>query len=348
MPVTMEETVDFLLNSYQNIRLDQPRLSKKDFKLLSDVRKRSWRFEDYPALTERQHRMVQNIVSRYLMLLRVSGWPVEDLALPVWQKPALPSRITPRTMEFDRANQQIVFQFPYDQILIQLMRELGNRPDFLGQLLWHPERFCWTALLTEQTLNLVRHLIATGEWYRDEQITELLNTQQVTPVPAVSYLNGEWQFLHMSAHLQGLCEQLVQNTDAVVTQAFDLMAHGVELRSSVQHLLRTWLTPAELKLLMQTSRSMVPAHLPVLMSLIQKVNRWPLVLIYNPYDLKRQLLEHLQWPAGSQVQMYVRPPDKLTARVPWVICASSLYLTPAYEQLYPDADRWISVESVII
>ena len=348
MPVTMEDTVDFLLNSYQNFRLDQPRLSRKDFKLLTAIRGRSWKFFDYPALTERQQQLVQNIVSQYLMMLRVTGWPVEELANPVWQKPAKPNQIVHRTLEFDRVNQQIVFEFPYDQILINLMRELDNRHQFLGQLVWHADRYCWTALPTEQTLNLIRYLLATGEWYRDEQITELLKTQQVTQVPAVSYLNGEWQFLHMSAHLQGLCEQLVQNTDTVVSQAFDLLAHGVELRPPVQHLLRTWLAPSELELLMQTSRSMTPAGLPVLMSLIQKVNRWPLVLINNPYNLEQLPLENLNWPAGSQVHGYARPPQELTERVPWVICERSLYLTPAYEQLYHYADRWISVENVII
>lgn len=349
MPVTMEDTVDFLLkDSASNFKLDQPRMLKKDYKTLNDIRRRSWWMPDYPALTDRQQQMVQDIVSRYLMLLRTRGWPVEDLVQPVWQKPARLSEITHHTIEFDTVNQQIVFQFPYNQTLIRLMRELSDHYRFLGQLTWHPERRCWTAQPTEQTLNLVRYLITNGEWYRDDQITLMLKTQSMVQVPAASYLNGEWQFQHMSVHLQNLCEQVVQNTDSVVTQAFDLMAHGVELGDSVRNLLRTWLKPAELELLMQTSRGIVPAQLLNLTLLIHKVNRWPLVVLDNPYDSGGQVLEHLTWPDHAQVRRYKKPPRDLKERVPWVICASSLYLTETYQQLYRYADRWISVGNVIV
>lgn len=347
MPATMEDTVDFLLNQDQNFRLDQPRVTKKDRKLLLDISKRSWWMSEYPALSERQQQLVQSIVSRYLMLLKLNKWPVEDLATPVWKKPARPTEIINYTMELNPVTQLVEIQFPYDIPLIKLMRDLSERYEFLGQLEYDRERRLWTALPTEQTLNLIRHLIAKGNWYRSEEITQLLKDQTEAQVPQVNYINGDWQFLHMPEHLQDLCEQVVQTDESLVTQAFDLQAHGVQLNPSVAKRLASWLRPEELDILVQPQRGIEPVRLAALVLLMEKVNRWPVVVLNNPYDPDQNVLEHLTWPADRLVR-YRKVPQQLEHRVPWIVSASSLYLTTAYARLYRYTDRWVSVGNVII
>lgn len=346
MPVTMEDTVDFLLNQDQNFRLDQPRVSKKDLKLLRDIRLRSWWRPDYPALSDRQQQLVQSIVSRYLMLLKLKKWPVEDLITPVWRKPAKPSEALKYTIELNPITQLVEIQFPYDIALIKLMRDLSSQYQFLGQLTYEPERRLWTAMPTEQTLNLIRHLITKGDWYRDDEITQLLKSQTQEPVPQVNYINGDWQFLNMSAHLQELCVQVVQTDESLVTQAFDLQAHGVQLNLSVVKRLASWLKPAELDILIHPDHEVPPTQLDSLVQLIEKVNRWPVMVLNNPYDPFQNVLEHLSWSADRLIR-YRKPPSNLEKRVPWIVSSNSLFLRPIYVQLCRYTDRWVSVENVI-
>lgn len=345
MPVTIEDTVDFLLKQNQSFRLDQPRVSKKDCKLLQDIRRRSWWLPDYPALTERQHQLVQGIVSRYLMLLRLNKWPVQDLVTPVWKKPAKPNEFVGYTLNFNQVTQLIEVQFPYDPSLIKMIRSLSENYQFLGQLNYDTDRRLWTALPTEQTLNLIRHLITKGSWHRSDDITQLLKSQTAPQVPQVNYINGGWQLHNMSAHLQELCEQVIKTDESLVTQAFDLQAHGVQLNPSVAKRLSSWLTPAQLDILVQPHQWVVPDRLDTLVLLMEKVDRWPVVVINNPYDPGHKLLENLNWSSDRLIR-YPRPPHKLESRVPWVVSASSLFLSQVYDQLYQYTDRWISVGNV--
>lgn len=347
MPVTMEDTVDFLLNQDQNFRLDQPRVTKKDRNLLIDIRRRSWWLSDYPALSERQQQLVQSIVSRYLMLLKLHKWPVEDLVTPVWRRPARPNEVLNYTIELNPDTQLVEIQFPYDISLIRLMRDLSERYQFLGQLDYDRERRIWTALPTEQTLNLIRHLIDKGNWYRSDEITQLLKSHTVPQVPQVNYINGDWQFLNMSVHLQQLCEQVVQTDESLVTQAFDLQAHGVQLNPSVVKRLASWLQPTELGILVQSQHRVEPTRLGALVQLMEKVNRWPVVVLNNPYDQSQNVLEHLTWPADRLIRHH-KPPRTLGKRVPWIVSASSLFLASTYAQLYRYTDRWVSVGNVIV
>ena len=86
---TVEDAVDFLLSLSGNYctmpKRDQPRLSMQDRKVLEDIRGRSWHANQ--GLTQKQRNLVQQLVGKYLLLLKVHKWPVDDLLDPQWRSP---------------------------------------------------------------------------------------------------------------------------------------------------------------------------------------------------------------------------------------------------------------------
>lgn len=278
LPVSMEETVDFMLNTI-DIR---KQLTSSDYRILSDIRIKTWRRNN--AISTLQQGLVSRLISKYLALLELCNWPVEDLIHTRWKSNVVVSeRISSKVI--DVRESKICLQFPWDEKLIQFLKSAKINPIMLDTLGWNPDKRTWDLSMGAQSAAIVTQLLSFGGWrITDAAKKALAELQQATntAIPIVDYQNG-WTISDES--LITPLTNSINPTDSLIQQAFDISDLAVNFTAKARMELEKDLSPDKMSwLLDHTFR--VPYNdtdkITEIVKFINQINKWPMLIFFTP------------------------------------------------------------------
>lgn len=287
--VTVEDTVDFLIAlsvNYSRIPqpTDNPRLSLADRKILENIRHYGWYGQDR-GVTQKQRNLVLKILSKYLLLLKLHQWPMDDLLEPVWSS-NLAAEILQHIhqVEFNSESNQYKLVFPYHKPTMSLLRQLHDDNYFLDDIQYVEDDHSWLIENGLQGRQLLKTLMKRDRYWCDELTRDQLNQLDTELVPTVSYLNGNWKIRNAQGNLLSKFDQIINTDDTVLRQTLLLRETGVIFDHTVKNVLRQWLTVDQLPLVCDPDPVIKSNQVKSLISLINQVNLWPVVLVTNKWD----------------------------------------------------------------
>jgi hypothetical protein len=332
MTKTVEDAVDFLLGLSANYntmpRRDTPRLSMRDREVLNSIRTQSW-WNSQP-ITEKQQALVNRIVGKYLMLLKLHQWPVDDLIQPQWRTPVTKSvSATSWILDYDADRDQFAIAFPYEKNLHSLLNYLSrDEVVFVDRLEYikDSEASYWRLQNGLQARRLINYLLMRYNWYYETGVKQAAGVTEDFQEPVASYVNGSWRLLYAADSLAARVSDIAQSDLTLVQQAFWISETGVILDHTVRNALRPWLTANQTAMLCDSQPTVKIDQVPDLIRLIDLVAHRPIYVVINRYDATFTTdLEKM-----SDVQC-VKSTDRLPQRadmIPWVIHYQSVVQSP--------------------
>lgn len=174
------------------------------------------------ALTDRQAELALKIIAKYSRQLATQQIDTGAIAqTPVYRKPL---RIVDRTKTVDVKNGEILVHFPYEQKLIDFIRE--NAKDSQGRVRFDKEHKAWRVGFTEYNVNWVYAFAQQHEFKigaaLEKAMQEILTVERVPYVIELVFKNGELHILNApvsmlehlgNAHNQFPMEQLATLVD---------------------------------------------------------------------------------------------------------------------------------------
>jgi hypothetical protein len=266
---TVEQTVDFLLS-----HSDQ--LLRSDAQVLCDIRHRTWWMGN--PITSLQTTKVQSIISRYLLILKNQGWPIQDLYPPVWSTPVRDSIVVEWSITWDSEQDRWILQFPYNKELLRLVRHLSDHLRMYDSLVYDAGRHSWYLQNGVQSRKLLQLLLKQNfPWQCTLELRKQLSQDTETP-PTVSYLNGGWKFTEVPEILAPILNQIISRDLPPLQTALALADHAVTFDHRARNYLKNWITADQVGMLCDHDPVITVNQIPDLQNLISQVNVWPVVL----------------------------------------------------------------------
>ena len=283
--ITVEQTVDFLVTNSRCRSVVAP----ADLKRLENMRYRIWL--SGRDITERQQNLIGDLVSKYLLLLQQQGWPVQDLATPIWSTPVREyTPITDWTIRLDDQSNCWILKFPYHGPTVARLREIASSDSMYDAIEWHSDDFYWSVEDGSQGRCLVRLLLGSNSDWQCSVADRSRLTVTEPAGPVITYLNGRWQHAHAEESVAGHLDQILAQDQSPLATVMALNAFAVTFDFRVRNYLKNWLTPVQIQILCDSDPVITMAQVPELSDLIAQVNQWPVVVVQNRWDPDNQVI----------------------------------------------------------
>lgn len=291
-PVSVEDTVNFLLDDRQTRKCVDPADQKK----LQDIRSRTW-WSGKP-ITSRQKGLVCYTISKYLLPLKQAGWPVDDLLEPRWAHASVPSNpiLTQHDITWLSEQDQFLMRFPYDENIVDSLRNMRNKDCVFDQIGWNAQLQAWALQNGYQTRAFLRWLIDTDpRWHISDSDRERIDLAADTELtPAVSYELESWHLRNGGNHLSKLFDEIIAQPQTAIHTAWQLSNMALNFDTTARDHLANYISQDQICMLVDRDPVIKHTQLAELSELITAVNRWPVFVVQNRYNTARSIILDLK------------------------------------------------------
>jgi hypothetical protein len=177
------------------------------------------------ALTEKQGRLAELILKKYADSIRRSIPDIDKiLSSCVWKNPF---RVLPKIKKISIADQKIFVEFPFDNSLVELMREKNNHVSNLHKGIWEPDVKKWVYYLNEQNILWLGDTLLSLDFSVDEdfvnyyrQVSEIRsNIEQ--HLPMLSYQDNQFRIINAHKNVPQ------PETDVLAKELFTARQYGI-------------------------------------------------------------------------------------------------------------------------
>jgi hypothetical protein len=292
-PVTLKSKPHSWLNDFDPI----VNLARYDTDVLNSM---STTANEGRALTEKQGELAVKIVVKYKRQLVAKGVdvaPVEEN--PVWR---LPLRKMDYTRKLDIANDMITVMFPFNNSLIDGLRDFRKESQGHGE--WDKERKVWSFALTEYNLVWLKTWAEQNQFEITNEVLRLdamvAEVEKTAYAIELRYVNGELTIAncpetlqsYINTHLGGVHND---NLFRLVDMSPVL---GYTVSNEIADMIVAKTSPREFSLITNRELKVNPEsiqngdNLASVLDYADLTQRWP-VVIYEP-DLSGKLLAQLR------------------------------------------------------